>query len=613
MFIALGFFSNEGFDWGNLKYSGNALTSDENSHIPAGYYYLKTGKYFINPEHPPLVKDISGLPLLILNPTLPNISDDNELYASYLKNNSSLIGFDFPKELEIQNQQWDWGHIFLFNPNNNPDLITFWARLSTICFNALFLFLLYIFLSKLWGKRASLISIFLIIVSQFNIAHGSLVTMDFMSSILQIIAIVCFAIYVKLFFLNDGNFKYFLITVLFLSLALLSKFSSIILIPALFIGGLVYAFFLKSSWKQVGKYILRCSTILICTFAFISFFYYFHTRNMDNNEMIRQIVQNYPENLPFWGAEYLSGLIISNPIAKGLAEYLSGTLMVLKRMNPATLKDQSNYFLGSFYGAEGAGLWYFPVLYLTKTPVAILVLTVIGGLFSFSIVLKKRKEYGKFLSFVSGYIFDIILILFIFLYTAVTLSSNLQIGLRHILPVIFAISLLTARAIDIFWDKEILKIIKIKTVFLIASTWLVISLVITFPFYLSYYNIFGGGTENGYKIATDSNYDWGQDVKLFAKWVRENNINQIYTDVTTKVPLDYYLGDGREAYNYDIEWWGLPAAGSYIAVSYYEYQNNIYDSRIPTDKKYSILENNLVARIGKTILVFKVPEKQLNN
>jgi 4-amino-4-deoxy-L-arabinose transferase-like glycosyltransferase len=606
VFVLLGLFSVEGFDWKNLKYSGIAITADENSHIPAGYYYLKTGKYFINPEHPPLMKDISALPLLLLNPTLPNISDSKELYANYLKNKANLTGFELPKNLEIENYQWSWGYIFLFNPDNNPDVIAFWSRLSVIFFNAIFLFLFYYFISKLWDRRASLAALFLIAIPQFNIAHGSLVTMDFMSAVLQIIAIACFCLYMKSFVAGRKDFKYFFICVLFLSLALLSKFSSIILIPTLFLGGFIHVFFPKNPRKSIWIYLLRYSTILISTFIFISFFYYFHIRNMDNADMIRQLVYNYPKGLPWWGVELLSSLTIGNPITKGLAEYISGLLLVVGRMD---LADQVNYFMGRFYGAEGAGISYFPILYLTKTPMAILLLGVISLILGLFTLFRKREGFEYNFRLFSSKIFNLTLFLFVYFYAVTTLSSNLQIGLRHILPIMFAISLFIARTMDIFWEKEKWKFIKIKYIFTIASIWLIISTIVTFPFYLSYYNYFGGGTEKGYEIATDSNYDWGQDVKLLAKWVRENNIREIYTDVTTKIPLDYYFEDGRVAHNFDIEWWGLPETKPcYIAVSMFEYQNNIYDSKIPADKKYTILKDNLIAKIGTTILVFMIPD-----
>ena len=46
-------------------------TWDEGIHLAAGYSYLKRGDYRMNPEHPPLGKILSALPLLFLKPALP--------------------------------------------------------------------------------------------------------------------------------------------------------------------------------------------------------------------------------------------------------------------------------------------------------------------------------------------------------------------------------------------------------------------------------------------------------------------------------------------------------------------------------------------------------------
>src|SRR5689334_15125020 len=46
-------------------------TFDEGTHLVAGYRYLTTGDYRMNPEHPPLAKLWCALPLLLLRPSLP--------------------------------------------------------------------------------------------------------------------------------------------------------------------------------------------------------------------------------------------------------------------------------------------------------------------------------------------------------------------------------------------------------------------------------------------------------------------------------------------------------------------------------------------------------------
>ena len=80
---------------------------DELAHIPAGYSYLNSLDYHLNPEHPPLVKMAAGLPLLFLNLNFPT---------------------DTPAWSEKVNGQWDVGYEFLYQSGNDADQIIQWAR-----------------------------------------------------------------------------------------------------------------------------------------------------------------------------------------------------------------------------------------------------------------------------------------------------------------------------------------------------------------------------------------------------------------------------------------------------------------------------------------------------
>ena len=595
VFFFLALLSTEGFNWSNLRYGGNAITTDEMAHIPSGYYYLKTGKYFLNPEHPPLVKDISALPLLFLKPVLPVISSDIKLDDSFAWHRYPPDDFVFSNNLEINNAQWDWAGVFLFNPQNNPDLIAFWARLSVIFFNALFLFLLYVLLSSTWSKRVAFVSLFLIVFSQFNIAHGSLVAMDFMSSLLQILAIVSFSMYIRNFVEEKRAVLLFSVSLLFLCLALLSKFSSIILIPTLFVGGLIYIILTKKSYKHVLNFFVKFSILSFLALLLVSIYYFFHTFNMNNDDMIAQLEFIHKNNLPFRLKEFLTWLIFSNPILKGIAQYFSGVLMVFSRMSVAY---QKIFFMRNIYGAEGAGLLYFPVLYATKLSVGLLLL----NLFAILLIIKNAL-FSKKMSFkrIKNYLENpsaFFLVIFICLFILATLSSNLQIGLRHILPIILGLTLLTAKVIDSVWDCRMLKI-KFNYIFYVIFFAMVFSVLISFPNYLSFYNLFAGGTDNGYKIATDSNFDWGQDTKKLVKYVEDNNVDKIYIDLDIEgfVPLGWYLGSTYKAFNSNSDF--FPEANAYVALSITKYE--IYKN------KYTVLRAFPIQKIGKTIVVFQMP------
>ncbi len=83
-----------------LSYQNDSTTMDELAHIPAGYSYLSQQDFRINPEHPPLIKDLSAIPLMFLNLNFPS---------------------DSTSWTEDINGQWVLGWELLYNSNNNPE------------------------------------------------------------------------------------------------------------------------------------------------------------------------------------------------------------------------------------------------------------------------------------------------------------------------------------------------------------------------------------------------------------------------------------------------------------------------------------------------------------
>ena len=137
--------------------------------------------------------------------------------------------------------------------------------------------------------------------------------------------------------------------------------------------------------------------------------------------------------------------------------------------------------------------------------------------------------------------------------------------------------------------------------------WMIAEIILAFPYYLSYYNALGGGLKNGYKIATDSNYDWGQDLKRLKILAEENNISKIYLDYFGGGSPNYYLGEKYESWRSAK---GLPPAGSYFAVSLNSLAGSqakpIGDIVIKPEDSYSWLRGKEpTARAGSSILIFK--------
>ena len=185
------------------------------------------------------------------------------------------------------------------------------------------------------------------------------------------------------------------------------------------------------------------------------------------------------------------------------------------------------------------------------------------------------------------------------------MTGNLNIGIRHLLPTLPFIYILCVLGI-----KRLLSATRGKTPKLLLTagvillfTWYIISSLLSFPTYISYYNEAGGGVANGYKHAVDSNYDWGQDFYKLVAFANKNNIETLNLDYFGGEHPAYYLGDRVRTFN-PIE----EQPRGWVAISLNQLQGG---QAIPTPSfdqtsgYYNwLLSYEPVARIGTSIVVY---------
>jgi len=516
----------------------DSLTMDELAHLPSGYSYLTQRDMRLNPEHPPLMKDLAGFPLLFIE------------------------GIKFPSEIkdwkEDVNGQWGFGNEFLFKTGNPADKMIFWGRIPMIALLILLGFYVFRWTRELFGNKAGLLSLFLYSFSPTLLAHGGLVTTDVAAAFGVVVATYYF---VK--FLKDSSKGNLIKAGVALGIAELLKFSLILLFPFFGLLVLVWAItkslnfkeFLRIFFRYVGFYIL----IVIVSFAVIWAFYLYHTWNYPPEKQVADtgfILSSFGSgtlvNLVVWMAD--------KPILKAIGHYFLGVFMILQR----AAGGNTGFFLGEISAAG----WkiYFPLVYAIKEPLAFHTLLIIALLYCAWLIKKpfwkepiKRCHY-----WVKSHFAEFTMLGFIALYWATSLSSNLNIGVRHLLPV-FPFTILLVSGITTIWLKSpFLKIKRALIIFLLL--WQAYSVIAIYPHFLAYFNELIGRPERGYLYVTDSNLDWGQNLKRLKKWVDENKIDKIYVDYFGGADTEYYL---KEKY---APWWGTRnpeelSKGSYLAVS----------------------------------------------
>lgn len=497
------------------SYSRCSATFDEPQHLVDGYTTWKLRDYRIDPEHPPLLRLWAALPLL----AMPDIKLDT--HSRYW----------------IQDDQWYFSHQFLFQ-DNDADRLLSPARFMITLLGVLLGILIFCWARELVGFWPAVVVLGLYCTEPNLLAHSTLVTTD--------LGATCF-IFGSVYFgwriarnFSAGNVVGL---TLFFTLAQLSKYLAILLVPILLILFLVRALmaslwpcnlgrskFLVSRSRKSLLAVVCVSWLLIVSYAAMwavySFRYAPTQAKVEQAQfaMTDEAQRRLPQLTRFmqWVDEHH---LLPNACAQGFISVA------------AKAQQRPSYLLGEF---RQEGWWYyFPVAFLIKTPIALLLLALVG-----LILCAVGWRGGWFDSlFVAGPPAA---------YFTVAMASHLNVGLRHVLPVYPFVLLLTGWTIKAFLPSSAIRTgVRWRS---IALAGLCLAQVTEFaaiyPDCLAFFNLSVGGARHGAEYLVDSNLDWGQGLKLLKQWMTEHQVHRINLS---------YFGTADPAY-YGIDYNPLPGA-----------------------------------------------------
>lgn len=591
---------------------------DESPHLVAGYSYVVHQDYRLNPEHPPLIKAFAALPLAFQDINFP---DDSTSWT------------------EDINGQWRLGDQFLHESGNNPVSMMFWGRLGPIVITLLLGGIIFVWTRKLYGNIAALFATTLFSFSPTFLAHGPLITTDVGAAFAFL-----FATFFLFRWLQKQNRKNLILAGVAFGIAQLMKFSLILLVPYFAAVVILWVLFKDRplhlwSWhtvKRAGVYLGKLILIGLIGLLVVWPVYQYAVMDYPVERQVRDTTTTL-ESSPYptlaEGVEWMA----DKPVLRPYAQFFLGHLMVFQRVSGGN----TVYFLGEV--SSTAWAQYFPVVFLFKTPLAFILLIALAV--TAVLVGKKRKELiawrmargtkekarkvlRLYSEWMSKYIVEISLLLFVVFYWTTSIMSNLNIGIRHVLPTFPFIYIVLAgilhrwihsvevprgqnpiETIKTFFSSLFRQWIKVLVIGILIL-WYVVSPLTVFPHMLAYFNEAADGPENGHNIVVDSNLDWGQDLRGLARYVEENNIETIKVDYFGGGNPAYYLGDKYKRFDArDTEqregWIAVSATllqnGRGVAAKGFD-QDTTYYTWLD-DEKY------LVDRIGYSIFVYHLPAK----
>lgn len=588
-------------------------TVDEAVHLSSGYSYLKTGDFRMNPEHPPLLKEISAFPLLFFN------LNDPTNHASWNEYN-----------------EWDFGRNFLYHNNHDADLILLIGRLPVMLLSLILGLFIFKWAQKLWGDLIAIFCLTLYVFEPNILANSRYITTD--------LALTCFlflTIYALDRYLKTFSRRNLIIFAVIFAVAQVVKFSAVILFPLLIIFFILKRFHSGLDKLRYRRFFSIIATVILVTGVAILMVYGFDSKipiqDKDVSDFYQRQVSitdlNDYSDKPVISRELLT---YTNPVTKSGAIIYE---LAKKIPIPAFYYFKGFFLLAShdywghlaylFGHYSNTGFWYyFPAAFLLKTSAPLLMFFFIGlSIFIFKFLkcafksgfdekskinILTQKGLTKYKNIFLTKLKNVIvffqkipftywlLILTPSIYFLWALTSKINIGHRHILPIYPFLIILVGGLLKI-------KPRSLKTWKLFLSLLLILYVVSTiriYPNFLAYFNELVGGPNKGPKYLIDSNIDWGQDIIKLKHYLEKNNINDVYMRFLGSLESNYYnLNKKPIPEDKDIE--QIKNINGVVAISV----TALYEK----DRPYSWLEQLTPdARIGYSIYIYDLRKESIN-
>ncbi|OGN03129.1 MAG: hypothetical protein A2655_00795 [Candidatus Yanofskybacteria bacterium RIFCSPHIGHO2_01_FULL_43_42] len=606
----------------------DSFVVDEIPHVGAGYSYVTKGDFRLNPEHPPLAKDVAGLALSFL--TIDQSAFSTQYWTTDI------------------NGQWNFGRTLIYNPTNDVDAVTRTAKTTMLIFFLLSAVLIYRWAQERYGsigspqtgKKAALIAIILFSFSPTVLAHSRFVTTD-----MPALFGVLLGTYFFIKYIQKPTRRAFWFAVLAFGVAQLTKFSVVLIAPLFILMVIAWSLANSLSFKSFAVLFVR-SLVLMATGIILIVWpiYAFHTMNYPPEKQRTDT----EFHLGSYGNRTFANPVIwasDKPVIRSLAYYATGVLMV----NQRAIGGNTTFFLGEV--RNYAWKHYFPVVYAIKEPLAFWGLVIIV-LLALSLKWKypapnlsadpfdytqghpersrmddRHSERGRvwygvsfcfqsLRSWTKTYFVEFSMLLWLAIYWYLSINANLNIGVRHLLPTYGFVFILLGGQLSkiINAAKQKSKKIFVSCLLSLVSLlgWYVYENVRVYPYYLTYFNQVAGGPSGGHQYAVDSNLDWGQDLKRLAIWAEENippiSGDKINLDYFGWADQSYYLKDkfvwiSAGTYKNARDFLARNPGGGYVAVSASFYMGSRGD---PVNNYMWLDTYRPIATIGNSIFVWEI-------
>ncbi len=475
-----------------------SITTDELFHLAGGYCFNALGDFRIHPDNGVLPQRLHALPAVLLGAHPPPL--DTEAWRTA---DATVVGYDF-----------------LYRSGHDHAPLLAGARAVNALFGAALVVLVGLWARRLGGALAGTVAAALAALSPTLLAHGPLATTDAAAAFFLTAAAGAFW-----HWLGARTPAALALSAAVFALACVTKFSAVLLLP-------VFALLVALDLLR-RPHPLRLSTLhaplsalaaglavhalaaWLCIWACFDFRYAAAAPDLPSADTFAA-TGRWMLDQAGWQGRVLRAVnawrLLPEAFVWGYTHTYLGSL------------SRGAYLAGEFSPTGWPA--FFPLAFAWKSTLAELAAAA-GAL---ALAVGRWRALRPWLLRLAP------LLALALVYGGVALTSKLNIGHRHLLPLYPALFLLAGLlAARCPWRP------------LAAATALValqaFAVAGIFPHHLAYFNALAGGPERAWRLLVDSSLDWGQDLVGLRTWLAENN----HGPAAAPVYLSYF-GSGEPDY-----------------------------------------------------------------
>jgi hypothetical protein len=448
-----------------------SVTYDEVYHVTGGYLFDRHADFRVHTDNGVFPQRLHGLAPLLAGAQPPPMDD-----VYWRVSDSGVIAHHF--FYGVGNDHWPW---------------LLGARALNLLFSAGVCLLVFVGARHLAGERAGLIALGLAAFSPSLLAHGPLATTDAAAALLLPAAAVAF--WRQLVAPSLGTTAG---SVVLFGLACVSKYSAVLLLPAFLVLSLIHArdhHDPRALARSAGSAIAHGAGAVFIIWLCFGFRYAAAAPDLPAAE---HLIRPWPwllERLG-WQAPFIETARSWRLLPEGFLFGYANTVVGAQARAAFLASEHST-----------TGWWqFFPLAFVWKSTPAELLGGVLAGVAAVRALWLRawRAEWAPLLVFAA-------------LYGGAALTSHLNIGHRHLLP-LYPVLFVAAAAV----------LARLPRLRLVAAAALVssqaLSAALAYPHYLAYFNRPSGGPELAWRKLVDSSLDWGQDLPALKTWLDTHRV-----------------------------------------------------------------------------------------